>query len=148
MDKYKILFDLVVKNVNNIYEQLGTSLTECMYTKALELSLKADGCACRVEDPIPVQFNIGEDTHTIGYCRIDINAQLPNDKGGIRFILELKHSHINPSIIKQATQQVIGYTNLMKNSDTHPPAQCAFVIVFPKSNQESPHISMIDCHGK
>lgn len=138
---------IVVENVKKLHAELGSSLTECMYTKALELALKHIGCICRVEDPIPVQVTIGDIDHTIGYCRIDINAYLPDDDGGIRFLFELKHSHITQSVIKQATQQVLEYIKLTENSDTHLLAQYAFVIVFPKSNLDSPYISLIDRYG-
>jgi len=62
-------------------------------------------------------------------------------------LFELKHSHITQSVIKQATQQVLEYIKLTENSDTHLLAQYAFVIVFPKSNLDSPYISLIDRYG-
>ena len=137
--------ELICDTVRGVWFQLGGSLTENFYTRAMAVSLQESSCTCHVEDPIPVPFfdNKDDRKHYIGTCRADINMLMPNRT---RVLIEIKHIQANDSILKQAKQQVIKYNYLLGVNEREQ-AQILVVIIFPKYNDDSPFVVLYSKHG-
>lgn len=126
-----------------IRTRLGCALTENFYTRAMALELESIGCTCRIEDPIPVPYIIGDHTHFIGTLRADINVVFPD---GTRALIELKHSQITAPTIRQAEQQICSY-NRLSSLNERQSASILIVVAFPKNESAAGVLSILKEDG-
>jgi hypothetical protein len=143
--KSKKWIGLLKETIHNVWCQLGSSLTENFYTRAIAAELKDFDCVCHTEDPIPVPFISGKTNRVqyIGTCYADINVLTPDT---IRILIEIKHSQPHETNIKQAKQQILKYNQLL-GLNMRERASHLVVIFFPKQNKDSPMIIVYDHDG-
>lgn len=113
--------------------QLGPSVTEMMYVKAMAMELECRQFSVAVESPIPTYYTTSDGRrHFLASCRADMVV------GNNFIVVEVKHGNMSKNLVRDAVNQVQHYAhslNLISGTTKY-----WGVIIFPKENNAKPYV--------